>query len=695
MTPGLERPSTTRQRRRNRELATPNVDGSPLEGFIEFPVDGGEVERLTEVAGWHAWDVRPVAAVAIEVDGQVVGGARMGGRPRIDIAEERGDDRYAATGWAAAIDLRAIHSPTVELRATVYPGVDHPGVRLDPITVAVLGEPTFFEDGAPIPAPDEVRGRLDVPAHGASVELGAVLVRGWSRCTSSPIGHVALTANGVALGRARLGIDRADVAAADPAFDAPLCGFEQVVDLSVLGTATAATIVATPVALDGTTAEFAVDVTVTPARTQPVRPSTLEPSPTPSAARGAFDLLVVTHDLGFGGAQLWLHEALARIGAGRDFPCSLVAFGAGPLAGELERLGIEVHVSSPLPVDDAVAYEGRLAELDAWLRPAHSVALVNTFRAFPGADLAERRGLPVVWAVHESWPESLIWAFDHPGVAIDPRVRATASSALARAGAVIFESAATRSLYENRAHGRTAFVPYGIDTAALDRFAASTSRTDARRTLGLPEEGRILLAVGTIEPRKGQTLVAEAFADVAARHPGVTMAFVGDLDTAYSAALRTFVGRAGLTDRVRVESVTPDVATWYRAADALVCGSDVESLPRSVLDAMCLGLPVVATAVFGLGELLTDGETGLLFDANDLGSAIEALERALTMPPDALAAIAARGSALVHEHHDAAGYAADVLALLRGLHTAPSASPADLLAGARTRVGAAAQSARS
>ena len=258
------------------------------------------------------------------------------------------------------------------------------------------------------------------------------------------------------------------------------------------------------------------------------------------------------------------------------------------------------------------------------------------------------------------------------------------------AGAVIFESAATRALYDDRAPGRTVVVPYGVDTAALDRFAVTTTRSEARLALDLPESGKLLLAVGTLEPRKNQTLLVEAFAQVAGRHPDATLALVGDLATPYSGALHEFVARAGLGHRVRVAPVTPDVAAWYRAADALVCTSDVESLPRSVLDAMCLGLPIVATNVFGLAELLTDGETGLLFEPNDLRSAITALDRVLSMEPRRLAAIATRGSALVHEQHDASGYAADVLALLRGLHADPAASPSALLAvavGCPTRRG--------
>ncbi|HLK46083.1 MAG TPA: glycosyltransferase family 4 protein, partial [Acidimicrobiales bacterium] len=143
-----------------------------------------------------------------------------------------------------------------------------------------------------------------------------------------------------------------------------------------------------------------------------------------------------------------------------------------------------------------------------------------------------------------------------------------------------------------------------------------------------------------------------------------------------------FVERSGLSDRVRMEGVTPDANTWYRAADLLACGSDVESMPRSVLDAMCLGVPVVATGVFGLVELLEDTTTGLLYEPNDLASAVEALDRALSMAPDELAAVGARGQALVRDRYDAAGYTADVLALLRGLQATPDGDPRAILAAA-------------
>lgn len=672
-------PKVALERRRNRELATPNADGSPLEGFVEYPRDGDDVERRTVMSGWHAWDKEPILTVLVERDGRIVGRARAADAQRDDVAAERGDPRYANSGWVVDLDFRAVEGSTVTLVPTVYAAGRKVGVRLEPVTVSLLGDATIDAQGEPIPPPDEVVGRLDEPRDGSSVELGPIAVTGWARSTSgAPIVRVMLSANGVDCGPARLGVDRADVAELDPAPDAPICGFEQLLDLSALHPATTVTVAATALASDGLERVFECEVAVLAG----APPTATAPVPRrATAATAPLSLLVVTHDLGYGGAQLWLFELLRRARAATSFPCTVVTFRGGSLADELTALGVEVHVTSPIPVEDAASYEGRLDELSSWLagRP-FTAALVNTFRAFPGADLATRLGLPVVWAVHESWTEPLIWAFDHPGVRVDPSIRAAAATALASAGAVVFESEATRALYDARAPGRTAVVPYGVDTAALDAIATSTTTREARRRLGLPDDGRVLLVMGTIEPRKAQTLLAQAFAALADRHGDAVLVFVGDLSTAYSAALASFVERAGLSARVRIEPVTPDAATWYRACDLLVCGSDVESLPRSVLDAMSLGVPVVATRVFGLAELLEDQATGLVFEPCDLAAAIDALDRALSMDPARLAEIAAAGRALVHDRYDASGYAADVLALLRGLQADPTALPAAILA---------------
>ena len=105
-----------------------------------------------------------------------------------------------------------------------------------------------------------------------------------------------------------------------------------------------------------------------------------------------------------------------------------------------------------------------------------------------------------------------------------------------------------------------------------------------------------------------------------------------------------------------MEPVQPDVYRWYHASDVLVCASDVESLPRTMLEAMAFGRPVASTAVFGIPELVEDGVSGWLCGDRDLGALRQMLERVGACSPQDLAAMGARAREVVTSRHDPAVY---------------------------------------
>jgi glycosyltransferase involved in cell wall biosynthesis len=117
----------------------------------------------------------------------------------------------------------------------------------------------------------------------------------------------------------------------------------------------------------------------------------------------------------------------------------------------------------------------------------------------------------------------------------------------------------------------------------------------------------------------------------------------------------------------------------------LACASDIESLPRVILEAMAFGTPVVSTRVFGVPEVIEDGHTGYLCEMRDLDDLARALDRVLAADARELRAVGHAASAHVRARHDPGTYAGQVLELLRGLVAEPEAPPADLLAAARAR----------
>jgi glycosyltransferase involved in cell wall biosynthesis len=151
---------------------------------------------------------------------------------------------------------------------------------------------------------------------------------------------------------------------------------------------------------------------------------------------------------------------------------------------------------------------------------------------------------------------------------------------------------------------------------------------------------------------------------IASRHPEVWVAFVGGRDDDNTEALERYVASSPFGERMRVIPVTPEVESWYGMADLLVCASDIESLPRTVLEAMAWETPVLGTRVFGLPELITDGETGWLCEPRDLPALAAGLDRVLSLPPEERRRVGAAGRPLVAERHSLERYGAEIAGLL-------------------------------
>jgi len=246
--------------------------------------------------------------------------------------------------------------------------------------------------------------------------------------------------------------------------------------------------------------------------------------------------------------------------------------------------------------------------------------------------------------------------------------------------AVIFEADGTRQLYCSHGDARRFVkVDYGIAVDTVDEFQASDDRDARRRDLGWGPDDVVLLCVGTLEPRKAQASLLRAFARVAPDHPEAVLVLVGDRGDPYGEEVRAYAARLDLGDQVRVEPVTPDCYAWYGAADAFVLNSDVESLPRSALEAMAFGLPAIVADVFGLGELVDDGVTGFHVAPRDLASLEGGLRRLLSLDGAERQAMGARAAAHIRAEHDSHGYATAYRRLLDGLAADPTAFPAAIL----------------
>jgi glycosyltransferase involved in cell wall biosynthesis len=193
---------------------------------------------------------------------------------------------------------------------------------------------------------------------------------------------------------------------------------------------------------------------------------------------------------------------------------------------------------------------------------------------------------------------------------------------------------------------RLQVVPNAVDTARFKRLPYA--RDAIRRQLGVGDEF-VWLAVGRFEPAKDYPTMIAAFARLAAQRPRSQLLLVGQ--GSLKGEVEGWVREEGLEGRVRLLGVRRDIPELLSAADGYVLSSAWEGMPVALLEAAAAELPVVATRVGGVPEVVEDGTTGLLVPAADPVPLAEAMVRVELLSSDARAAMGRRGRALVEERY--------------------------------------------
>jgi glycosyltransferase involved in cell wall biosynthesis len=131
-----------------------------------------------------------------------------------------------------------------------------------------------------------------------------------------------------------------------------------------------------------------------------------------------------------------------------------------------------------------------------------------------------------------------------------------------------------------------------------------------RQELAIPAGGFVFVTVGRLDPQKGQADLLRAFRQVLAAMPDAYLALVGD--GALAPALRQLAAELGIAARVKFLGRRRDVGACLAMADVFVFPTLFEGFGIALAEAMCKGLPCIATRTGPLPELITDGQTGLL-----------------------------------------------------------------------------------
>lgn len=311
-------------------------------------------------------------------------------------------------------------------------------------------------------------------------------------------------------------------------------------------------------------------------------------------------LLLVTNGLTYGGAER-IVEALAVQLSAAGTPVHVVAVTRdGPIGDALRRHGISVRVLGIRSPVDATA-PLRLARIarDLGADIVHSHLEVSDITVALAAPAMDAKTVSTVHNLGLGALSASRWK------------RALWTMAIPRFDRVL---AVSRAVANAAPVDATVVHP-----SVISRAAPMPDRGRMRRKLGIAEEAPLVMAVGRLSFEKGFDLLGAAAESIAKL--GARVLLIGDGPE-----------RAALLRHPYLEllGARPDAGELMAAADVVVCPSRTEGFPQTPLQAMFASVPVVATGVGGMPEVVVDGETGVLVKPEDvpaLADAIEALVR--------------------------------------------------------------------
>jgi glycosyltransferase involved in cell wall biosynthesis len=196
-----------------------------------------------------------------------------------------------------------------------------------------------------------------------------------------------------------------------------------------------------------------------------------------------------------------------------------------------------------------------------------------------------------------------------------------------------------RAALRLRGQRQTSVIQNGADKT---RFGLG-EKAEARKSLGLPREKKIVTFVGYLREEKSLDSLLDAFAILG--EPGCFLCLVGDGPLMFGlkrqAARLGILGDCRFAGRVSHE----EVPSWLAASDCLVLCSLSEGLPTILPEAMLARVPVIATPVGGIPEIIRDGETGTIVPCKDAPALAAAIRRVL-LEKDRTAGMVSRAAAL-------------------------------------------------
>lgn len=190
-------------------------------------------------------------------------------------------------------------------------------------------------------------------------------------------------------------------------------------------------------------------------------------------------------------------------------------------------------------------------------------------------------------------------------------------------------------IHANAEATRQLLLSYGVPEAKVTKIYNGLDLTQIPRRIpqSNPEGGRYILSVGHLQERKRQEDAIRVLARLAAEMPDLRLKIAGSTyNNDYYEKLILLVDELNVKDRVDFLGVRSDILELMQGAEALLLCSERDALSWVIVEAMAVGLPVIASAVDGSLEAIESGRTGFLVPVADINGYVVALQKLLQQP---------------------------------------------------------------
>jgi len=290
---------------------------------------------------------------------------------------------------------------------------------------------------------------------------------------------------------------------------------------------------------------------------------------------------------------------------------------AGPIGEEIRRTGTAVTVLGLTP---GLRRPGDVLGIARHLRAARP-QIVHTFlltASLYGRLAAILARVPIVIGT-----EVNIYERKRAGHALAERLL------MAGTDRVVVSAESVRDFYVAQVHADPARVDVIYNAVDFDQAAPTMAKAEMRRALGVPVEAPVAGIIARLTEQKGHRYLFDALASQPLLS-GVHLLVVGGGEL--QDTLSRDADAKGLSSRVHFLGPRRDLGNLLAAMDVFVMASLWEGLPLSMVLAMSASVPVVATSVAGIPEVVDDGRTGLLVPPGDAPALGEALARLFNDP---------------------------------------------------------------